>query len=46
VHVGFGYNADLGGANSTPVEKGFPLLRATVTIDGTVVVRDGRVAEL
>ena len=45
VHVGFGYNADLGGANSTPVEKGFPLLRATVTIDGTVVVRDGRLGE-
>lgn len=45
VHVGFGYNADLGGANATPVEKGFFLLRATVTIDGTVVVRDGRVTE-
>jgi leucyl aminopeptidase (aminopeptidase T) len=42
VHVGLGYNTDLGGANSTSVEKSFPLLRATITIDGTVVLRDGR----
>ena len=45
VHVGIGHNVDLGGANATSAEKGFPLLRATVTIDGMVVVRDGRVTE-
>lgn len=45
VHIGLGYNTDLGGVNSTQVEKSFPLLRATVTIDGTVVLRDGRFTE-
>jgi leucyl aminopeptidase (aminopeptidase T) len=42
VHIGLGYNTDIGGVNSTPVEKSFPLLRATVKIDGTVVLREGR----
>ena len=38
-----GNNTDLGGKNHTPAGFGFWLARATVEIDGKVVVRDGQV---
>jgi leucyl aminopeptidase (aminopeptidase T) len=46
VHIGVGNNADLGGGNSTPAGQGFSLTKATVEIDGTVIVRNGRLAEV
>jgi hypothetical protein len=40
VTVFTGNNTDLGGANNTPLGFPFSLSRATVEIDGVVVVRD------
>lgn len=38
----FGNNTDLGGNNNTPLGYGVWLSRATVEIDGKVIVRDGQ----
>lgn len=38
----FGNNTDLGGANNTPIGYSVWLSRATVEIDGKVIVRDGQ----
>jgi leucyl aminopeptidase (aminopeptidase T) len=38
----FGNNIDLGGTNNTPVGYGVWLSRATVEVDGKVIVRDGQ----
>jgi aminopeptidase len=38
----FGNNIDLGGTNNTPLGYGVWLSRATVEIDGKVIVRDGQ----
>jgi leucyl aminopeptidase (aminopeptidase T) len=42
VHIGVGNNRDLGGTNGAPGSIGWALLNATVTIDGTPIVRDGQ----
>ena len=42
VALWFGNNTDLGGKNNTPAGFPFWLSRATVEIDGKVVVRDGQ----
>lgn len=42
VWLGFGDNQLLGGKNETTGSFNFPVVNATVTVDGTVVVRDGR----
>jgi leucyl aminopeptidase (aminopeptidase T) len=43
VHLGIGNNAFLGGANTdTQGGFGFPIPHATVTIDGRVVIKDGK----
>ena len=44
VVLSFGNNADLGGRNNTPAAMPFWLSRATVEIDGKVVVKDGQIA--
>ena len=41
VWLTFGDNQLLGGKNETTGVFGFPVVNATVTVDGTVVVRDG-----
>jgi leucyl aminopeptidase (aminopeptidase T) len=41
VWVNFGDNQLLGGGNQTTGGFGFPVTNATVTVDGSVVVRDG-----
>jgi len=43
VVLALGNNTDLGGKNNTPAGVPFWLARATVEIDGKVVVRDGQV---
>ena len=43
VVLGLGNNSDLGGRNDTPAGFPFWLSRATVEIDGKVVVKDGQV---
>ena len=44
VSLWFGNNTDLGGKNNTPAAQVFWLSRATVEIDGKVVVREGQLA--
>jgi leucyl aminopeptidase (aminopeptidase T) len=46
VHVGVGNNKDLGGTNGAPSSFGVALLDATVTIDGTTVVRGGQLVDV
>ena len=46
VHIGVGNNKDLGGANGAPTGLGWALLDATVTIDGTAVVRNGQLVDV
>ena len=41
VWLNFGDNQLLGGENETTGGFGFPIVNATVTVDGTVLVRDG-----
>lgn len=41
VWLNFGDNQLLGGKNETTGGYGFPVVNATVTVDGTVLVRDG-----
>ena len=41
VWLNFGDNQLLGGKNETTGGYGFPIVNATVTVDGTVLVRDG-----
>jgi leucyl aminopeptidase (aminopeptidase T) len=41
VWLNFGDNQLLGGKNKTTGGYGFPIVHATVTVDGTVLVRDG-----
>jgi leucyl aminopeptidase (aminopeptidase T) len=42
VWLGFGDNQLAGGKNETTGSFNFPIVNATVTVDGTVVVRDGK----
>lgn len=44
VWINFGDNQLLGGENETTGGYAFPIVRATVTVDGTVVVQDGKLA--
>jgi hypothetical protein len=41
VWLSFGDNQLLGGKNDTTGGMAFPIVNATVSVDGTVVVRDG-----
>ena len=42
VYVGFGSNEVMGGANKTPGGYNFPIVNSTVTVDGKVIVKDGK----
>lgn len=44
VQIGIGNNQLTGGNNADPGSFSFPITRATVTVDGKVVVKDGRLA--
>jgi leucyl aminopeptidase (aminopeptidase T) len=43
VEIGVGDNRLVGGNNNTLVVFWFPIVRATVTVDGKVVVKDGKI---
>jgi leucyl aminopeptidase (aminopeptidase T) len=42
VSLGFGGNEMMGGANKTPGGYSFPIVNSTVTVDGKVIVKDGK----
>jgi hypothetical protein len=42
VYVGFGSKQFIGGANKTTGGYNFPLVDSTVTVDGKVIVKDGK----
>lgn len=42
VHIGLGDNLLYGGTNKTATGRAFPISNATVTVDGKVIVSDGR----
>lgn len=43
VYVSIGNNQLLGGANKTLGSWGFPIVNSTVTVDGKVILKDGRI---